>query len=68
MKAVLIFFLIVSVIYIIKELYSFIQHIIYVQRFSEQQPVGKSLKYEISIIRQFGILFTISYIITYIIV
>jgi hypothetical protein len=67
MEGILTFFLIVSILYMIKELYSFIQHVIYIQRFSSQPMVGKSPKYDISIIRQFGILFSISYIITYII-
>jgi len=70
MKEVTIFFLVASIIYLIKELYLFVRHVIYVQRFPMIEKDGFYMpnKYEISIWRQFGILFTISYIITYIIV
>ena len=64
MKGILIFFLIASIIYLINELYFFVKHLLYVQRgFADE----KSTQYNISLIRQFGILFTISYIITFII-
>jgi hypothetical protein len=68
MKEIIIFFLVVSIIYMIKESFSFIQHISYIQKFPVQPMGGKSLKYEISQARQFGILFSIAYIITFIIV
>jgi len=64
---ILIFFLITSIIFLLKEIYSFVQHLLFVQRFHLLIPSAND-KYEISLPRQFGILFTISYIITYIIV
>jgi hypothetical protein len=65
------FLLVASIIYLIREIYVFVQHIILVQRYSDRPVVGIDgsplpQKYRISLMRQFGILFTLSYIITFI--
>ena len=67
MKGVLIFILVASIIYLITELYSFVKHVTHVQEIlADEKPIP--IKYNISLIRQFGILFSISYVITFIII
>jgi len=68
MKEIILFFLVVSIIFLIKELYSFIKHLFFVRMlFSVQPESNTDNRYKISVLRQFGLLFTISYIITFLI-
>ena len=56
-----VFLLVSSIIFLIKELYLLIQRIIFLTRYETESG------YDVNIYRKFGILFTLSYIITYII-